>query len=214
MIKKDVENVIREQNNKKALEILLSHIENMIVHLDSVKKSWNTCPSGVLSSISTVIYASTKVKSMELIELRRLLTAKYGQKFALGAHSNSSGNVDPNFIQFYDTQSFSSTLIVETLTDIAKQYQIKYGDYDPSKIVQQKEVEKEVDKFEEKMGSFRLEKSKTEEKSLNEPKKSFMVEKVLSEPKKSFKENHTDKSKSEEIKELPKMDLDDFISSP
>lgn len=197
LIKKDVEYIIKEQNNKKALEILLNHLENLIVHLETVKKSWN-CPNEVLSSVSTVIYASTRVKSMELIELRRLLTVKFGQKFALGANTNSSGNVDQKFIQFYDTSSFTSNSILDILTDIAKQYKIKFGTYDPTNEIEKEKEVIQVESFEDKFKSFRDLKTKPEEKSLNESKKLLQIERI-------------EKAKSEEIKHI-KEELEEKLS--
>lgn len=68
---------------------------------------------------------------MDLIEIRRLLTAQYGQKFALGAHSNTSGNVDKMFLNKIETSSYPGQRVVEVLTLVARENRIKYGDYDP-----------------------------------------------------------------------------------
>jgi alpha-beta hydrolase superfamily lysophospholipase len=125
--------VIKETNFCDALEVLLSHLENLVTNVDAVKKSWTSCPSDQIVSASTVIYSSTRVKSMDLIEIRRLLTLKYGQKWALACHQNTNDKVDKRFIVKVETSVFPSNLIFDVMTMVAREYRIKYGDYDPSK---------------------------------------------------------------------------------
>eukprot|EP01080_Neovahlkampfia_damariscottae_P003888 gene3888-7101_t len=113
-----------------AHEILLSKIEFLAIHSLHVKKS-KKCPDSLMDAVATTIYASTRIKLRELLEIRRQLTLKYGQTFALSSHGNKKNEVNEEFFDKFECKDINENILDEMMDEIAFEEKIKYKDYDP-----------------------------------------------------------------------------------
>ncbi|KAJ1874110.1 Vacuolar protein sorting-associated protein ist1, partial [Coemansia sp. S17] len=93
-----VENIIREDLNVEALEMVELYCELLIARVGLVDQS-RTVDPGVSEAVHSVIYASSRVDVRELTMLREMLTAKYGKELVLEAMDNSTGLVNAKLVR-------------------------------------------------------------------------------------------------------------------
>lgn len=84
------EALIREDNTVEAMEILQLECELLYERILLVR-SQDTCPSDLVSCVSTLIWASQRVDIPELQDIRHQFRCKYGKKFDEAAITNAAG---------------------------------------------------------------------------------------------------------------------------
>jgi len=84
------EALIREDNTVEAMEILQLECELLYERILLVR-SQDTCPSDLVSCVSTLIWASQRVDIPELQDIRHQFRSKYGKKFDEAAITNAGG---------------------------------------------------------------------------------------------------------------------------
>lgn len=87
------EALIREDHTVEAYEILQLSCELLAERIKLIA-SEKECPPDMVSVISTVIWASSRVDIPELIEIKKQFKSKYGKEFIENAMSNKGGVVN------------------------------------------------------------------------------------------------------------------------
>ena len=80
---------------------------------------------------------------MEILEIRRQLTNKFGQKFALSAHNNKNGEIDIEFINKIEPFQVQVSQIMDLFMNFAKENLLKFGNYDPTEDIRRKKEEED-----------------------------------------------------------------------
>ncbi|KAJ2018900.1 Vacuolar protein sorting-associated protein ist1 [Coemansia sp. S100] len=120
-----VENIIREDLNVEALEMVELYCELLIARVGLVDQS-RTVDPGVSEAVHSIIYASSRVDVRELTMLREMLTAKYGKELVLEAMDNSTGLVNAKLVRKLSVNTPPDSLIRMYLTEIASFYHVKW----------------------------------------------------------------------------------------
>ncbi|OMJ83963.1 hypothetical protein SteCoe_13296 [Stentor coeruleus] len=88
-----VESIINHENFITAVEVLImfcAQLNERVFQIASASK----CPPDLNITIETIIWASTKIDSKELVEVRQNLGAKFGFEFCRNAAENRDGQVN------------------------------------------------------------------------------------------------------------------------
>ncbi|KAJ2884060.1 Vacuolar protein sorting-associated protein ist1 [Coemansia aciculifera] len=120
-----VENIIREDLNVEALEMVELYCELLTARVGLVDQS-RTVDPGVSEAVYSVIYASSRIDVRELTMLREMLTAKYGKELVLEAMDNSTGLVNAKLVRKLSVNTPPDSLIKMYLTEIASFYHVRW----------------------------------------------------------------------------------------
>jgi vacuolar protein sorting-associated protein IST1 len=122
------EALIREDNYIEAYEILELQCELLFERMRLIETT-KECPGDLLSTVSTLIWASDRIDVAELIECRKQLVLKFGKKLEEEALNNTNGVLNDRVVLKLSVQPPSSFLVLSYLREIAAQYNI---DYEPT----------------------------------------------------------------------------------
>ncbi|KAI8323946.1 DUF292-domain-containing protein, partial [Martensiomyces pterosporus] len=120
-----VENIIREDFNIEALEILELYCELLNARLGLIEQS-RTVDPGIEDAVVSVAYASARVDVKELVMIRELLAAKYGAEFIKNATDNVDGTANPKLVHKLSVKAPARYLVEMYLKEIASVYNVSW----------------------------------------------------------------------------------------
>lgn len=118
------EALIREDHTVEAYEILQLNCE-LLAERIKLLASEKTCPPDMVSVVSTVLWASTRVDVPEFLQIRKQFRSKYGKEF----ERNAMNNVEILNERVYSKLSIQppSALLVQTyLEKIAEEFNVDW----------------------------------------------------------------------------------------
>mmetsp|Transcript_1543 Transcript_1543/g.2891 ORF Transcript_1543/g.2891 Transcript_1543/m.2891 type:complete len:348 (+) Transcript_1543:292-1335(+) len=119
------ESLIRDDNTVEAYEILQLTCDLLAERINLITHS-RECPPDLVSSVSTLIWASTMVDIPELIEVRKQFRCKYGKQFDEDAIMNVGGVINERVAAKLSVQPPSAYLVQTYLEKIADEHQVKW----------------------------------------------------------------------------------------
>jgi hypothetical protein len=119
------EALIRDDGTVEAYEILQLSCELICERIKLITAS-KQCPEDLKGTISTLIWASTRVDIKELIEVRKQFRAKYGKKFDAAALSNEGGVLNERIVAKLSVQPPTAFLVQTYLEKIADEFQVEW----------------------------------------------------------------------------------------
>ena len=125
------EALIRDDNTVEACEILALSCELLAERISLISHS-KTCPDDLISSISTLLWASFVVDIPELIEIRKQFRYKYGKQFESDALQNVGGVINERVAAKLSVQPPSAYLVQTYLERIADEHEVKWK---PKKVL-------------------------------------------------------------------------------
>lgn len=117
------EALIRDDNTVEAYEILQLHCELLAERINLITQS-KVCPADMLSTVSTVIWASTIVDIPELIEIRKQFRYKYGKEFDEDCMQNVGGVLNERVTSKLSVQPPSAYLVQTYLEKISDEHEV------------------------------------------------------------------------------------------
>lgn len=117
------EALIRDDNTVEAYEILQLHCELLAERISLITQS-KDCPPDMLSTVSTVIWASTIVDIPELIEIRKQFRYKYGKEFDEDCMQNVGGILNERVTSKLSVQPPSAYLVQTYLEKISDEHEV------------------------------------------------------------------------------------------
>ncbi|ORX72038.1 DUF292-domain-containing protein, partial [Linderina pennispora] len=118
-----VENIIREDFNIEALEIVELYCELLNARLGMIEQS-RTVDPGIEDAVASIAYASTRVDVKELVMIRELLAAKYGAEYIKNAMDNVDGTVSPKLVHKLGVKAPARFLVEMYLKEISNAYNV------------------------------------------------------------------------------------------
>jgi len=119
------EALIREDNCIEAYEILELEAELVSERMKLIC-SEKTCPSDLISCISTLIWASFRVDVQELGVIKSQFKSKYGKKFIQAACDNDNRVLNDRVVSKLDVRPPVAFLVESYLKDIANENGIEW----------------------------------------------------------------------------------------
>jgi len=119
------ESLIRDDNTIEAYEILQLTCELLAERIKLIK-SEKKCPEDLLSSISTLIWAASRVDISELIEVKKQFTKKYGSEFIEAAMENRGGILNERIVAKLSVQPPTAFLVQTYLEKIADEFDVDW----------------------------------------------------------------------------------------
>lgn len=119
------EALITDDNTIEAYEILQLTCELLSERIKLIA-SENECPPDLVSSISTLIWAASRVDIPELLEVKKQFNKKYGSKFIENAMNNSGGILNERVVAKLSVQPPTAFLIQTYLEKIADQFEVNW----------------------------------------------------------------------------------------
>ncbi|KAJ2727052.1 Vacuolar protein sorting-associated protein ist1 [Coemansia sp. Benny D115] len=120
-----VENIIREDFNVEALEMVELYCELLTARAGLIEQS-RTADPGISEAIWSIVYASTRAEVRELTLLREMLTLKYGAESVKSAMDNAEGQVDPKLVRKLSPNAPSQELVKLYLKEISAVYRVNW----------------------------------------------------------------------------------------
>jgi len=121
-----VEAIIREDYIAESLEVLDVCCELIMSRLGAINIA-KTCPPEILEALSTVIWATTRVKIDEFLVIRKLIAAKFGKPFVIDCMNNRDHCVNERVVNRLSIQMPESAIAYRYLNEIAQAYQVKWS---------------------------------------------------------------------------------------
>eukprot|EP00581_Thalassiosira_minuscula_P018023 CAMPEP_0183733772 /NCGR_PEP_ID=MMETSP0737-20130205/41976_1 /TAXON_ID=385413 /ORGANISM="Thalassiosira miniscula, Strain CCMP1093" /LENGTH=363 /DNA_ID=CAMNT_0025967095 /DNA_START=126 /DNA_END=1217 /DNA_ORIENTATION=- len=119
------EALIRDDNTVEAYELLQLNCELLSERIHLISHS-RDCPPDLISSISTIIWASAVVDIPELIEIRKQFRYKYGKEFDADAMQNVGGVINERIAARLSVQPPSAYLVQTYLEKIADEHEVDW----------------------------------------------------------------------------------------
>eukprot|EP00804_Cyclotella_cryptica_P022938 CCRYP_018757-RA/>CCRYP_018757-RA protein AED:0.24 eAED:0.24 QI:282/-1/0/1/-1/0/1/0/434 len=119
------EALIRDDNTVEACERLAYTCKLLNERITLISHS-RDCPPDLISSVSTLIWASGVVDVEELIEIRKQFRYKWGKDFEMDAMQNVGGVIDERVAAKLSVQPPSADLIQMYLERIAEEHQVQW----------------------------------------------------------------------------------------
>jgi vacuolar protein sorting-associated protein IST1 len=119
------EALIRDDNTVEACEILALTCELLSERISLVTHS-RDCPADLISSVSTLIWASAVVDVPELIEIRKQFRYKWGKEFEMDAMQNVGGVINERVAAKLSVHPPSAYLVQLYLERIADEHQVTW----------------------------------------------------------------------------------------
>ncbi|KAL3775967.1 hypothetical protein ACHAWO_012155 [Cyclotella atomus] len=119
------ESLIRDDNTIEACEILSLSCELLAERLSLISHS-KTCPEDLVSTISTLLWASYIVDIPELVEVRKQFRYKYGKQFESDALQNVGGVINERVAVKLSVQPPSAYMVQTYLEKIADEHEVKW----------------------------------------------------------------------------------------
>ncbi|XP_057961987.1 uncharacterized protein LOC131153591 [Malania oleifera] len=122
-----VEHVIREQNLWAAYEILELFCEFVLARVPIIENQ-RECPSELQEAIASIIFAAPRCSDLpDLIQIKNLLTAKYGKEFVLAVSElRPDTSVNRAIIEKLSVSAPSVEARVNLLKEIAQEYSLDW----------------------------------------------------------------------------------------
>ncbi|GKV46550.1 hypothetical protein SLEP1_g53524 [Rubroshorea leprosula] len=122
-----VEHVIREQNIRGAFNILELFCEFVLARIPILENS-KECPSELREAIASIIFAAPRCSDVpDLLQIRNLLSTKYGKEFvAAAAELRPDSGVNRAIIENLSVSSPSAELRIKVLKEIAQEYNLDW----------------------------------------------------------------------------------------
>ncbi|KAL3823057.1 hypothetical protein ACHAXA_011109 [Cyclostephanos tholiformis] len=119
------EALIRDEDAIEAYEILVLHCELLSERVRLLSNGGTTCPSDLVESVSTLIWASNALDVSELVEVRKQFRCRYGREFVEDAMRNGAGGrarvVNERVVSKFSCVPPSSERVRSTLVAIANE---------------------------------------------------------------------------------------------
>lgn len=119
------EALIRDDGTIEAYEILQLSCELIAERLKLITSS-KLCPDDLKSTISTLIWASTRVDIKELNDVRKQFRSKYGKEFENAAMNNEGGVLNERIVAKLSIQPPTAFLVQTYLEKIADQFGVDW----------------------------------------------------------------------------------------
>lgn len=120
------EALIRDDGTIEAYEILQLSCELLSERIKLITAS-KFCPEDLRSTISTLMWASTRVDIKELVEVRKQFRAKYGKNFDTAALNNEDGVLNERIVAKLSVQPPTAFLVQTYLEKIADQFEVEWS---------------------------------------------------------------------------------------
>ncbi|KAK9998217.1 hypothetical protein SO802_017820 [Lithocarpus litseifolius] len=122
-----VEHVIREQNMWAAYEILELFCEFVLARVPIIE-SQRECPSELQEAIASIIYAAPRCSDLpDLLQIKNLFTAKYGNEFVMAASElRPDSGVNRTIIEKLSVLAPAAQVKLKVLKDIAQEYNLAW----------------------------------------------------------------------------------------
>lgn len=124
-----VENIIRQDEAVELLEILELYCELLLARIGLLEGK--ECDPGLEEAVTTIIYTAPRTEVKELQQIREIFAYKYGKEFTQAAIENSKGLVQEKVLKRLSTDPPPQELVVLYLEEIAKAYNVPFGDFVP-----------------------------------------------------------------------------------
>lgn len=119
------EALIRDDYMLEAFDILSLNCELLFERIKLISFS-KECPPDLVSSVSTLIYASPRVDIPELTEIRKQFRSKYGKKFEEDAMNNTGGVLNERVVTKLSVQPPAAYLVQTYLERICEKYEVDW----------------------------------------------------------------------------------------
>lgn len=120
------EALIRDDGTIEAYEILQLSCELIVERIKLISAS-KYCPEDLISTISTLIWSSTRVDIKELTDVRKQFRAKFGKKFEHAALNNEGGILNERIVAKLSVQPPTAFLVQTYLEKIADQFDVDWS---------------------------------------------------------------------------------------
>lgn len=117
------EALIRDDNTVEAYELLQLNCELLSERINLITNS-KQCPADMVSTVATIIWASSIVDIPELIEVRKQLRYKFGQEFDENAMNNVGGILNDRVTSKLSVQPPSAYLVQTYLEKISDEHEV------------------------------------------------------------------------------------------
>jgi len=131
------ESMIMEDNTIEAYE-LLSLSCDLLGERMRLIASQQGCPPDLVTTISTLIWASNRVDIAELGEIRKQFKLKFGKKFDEDAMMNAGGVVNERVLVKLGVQPPSARLVQAYLHKIAQEFEV---DWEPKELLTNEQLQ-------------------------------------------------------------------------
>jgi len=131
------ESMIMEDNTIEAYEILSLSCDLLSERLRLIS-SQEGCPPDLVSTISTLMWASNRVDIAELGEIRKQFKMKFGKKFDEDAMMNAGGVVNERVLVKLGVQPPSARLVQAYLHKIAQEFEV---DWEPKEVLTSEQLQ-------------------------------------------------------------------------
>lgn len=125
-----VEGLIREQNIIEAYEILQLSCEVLAGRVNLIGSS-KECPSDLISSISTLIWAAGRVDIPELSSVKKQFQEKYGKKFEEDALKNNGKILNEQILKKLSFEPPSAYVVQCYMERICEQFEVDWKPKNP-----------------------------------------------------------------------------------
>ena len=119
------EALIRDDGIVEAYEILQLSCELLAERIKLITAS-KSCPEDLKSTISTLIWASTRVDIKELNDVRKQFRSKFGKQFEKEALDDTEGVLNDRIVAKLSVQPPSAYLVQRYLENIAEQFGVDW----------------------------------------------------------------------------------------
>lgn len=120
------ESIIYDDQHIEAYDILQLECELLLERSKLIEFS-KTCPPDLVSCISTLIYASTRVDIPELVAIRKQFRSKYGKKFDDAAMANEGGILNERVVTKLSVEPPAAFLVQTYMEKICEQYEVEWS---------------------------------------------------------------------------------------
>lgn len=127
-----VENIVRQDENVELLEMLELYCELLLARIGLLEAK--ECDPGLEEAVTTIIYTAPRTEVKELQQLREIFAHKFGKEFAQAASDNSKGLIQQKVLRRLSTDPPSQELVTLYLTEIAKAYNVPFGEFQPNTV--------------------------------------------------------------------------------
>jgi vacuolar protein sorting-associated protein IST1 len=120
------EALIRDDSLIEAYDILSMQCELLSERMKLLEFS-KECPSDLISTVATLIYAAPRVDIPELVIIRKQFRAKYGKKFEEAALTNEGGILNERVVTKLSVQPPAAYLVQTYLERICEQFEVNWS---------------------------------------------------------------------------------------
>ncbi|ORX85389.1 DUF292-domain-containing protein [Anaeromyces robustus] len=119
-----VENIIREDFNIESLEVLSLCCELLNTRLLLLNEK-EVYDQALIEAIKNIIFSAPRCGVKELVNISKLLQAKFGKKFTKSALENTEQDINKTIYRNYTIKSIDENIVNKYLEEIASTYRIE-----------------------------------------------------------------------------------------